>query len=357
MPPITAEQKGQRYRRDVKVGEGTYAKVYRGFDTQTQRTVAIKEIRVGLMMQSDMGMDLSAIRELKVLQELHHPNVVDLIDVYRNGMSLNLVLEYLDTDLEKVIKDKSLTFKDADIKSWMLMMLRGIAWCHKNWVLHRDLKPNNLLIGRDGQLKLADFGLARDFGQDPNLTRPMSAQVITIWYRPPELFLSARHYAYSVDMWSAGCIFAELMLRIPFLPGERDLDQLHLIFKARGTPTELTWPGFADLAKGMRFEMHPPTPLRELFTAASDQALSLLDRLLTLNPNARPAAEEALAAAYFVDAPAPTAPQMLPKPHRHEQHVAAEQGRPQLKRAASMTIVNGRGKEVEVTPVRKLKLG
>lgn len=180
------------------------------------------------------------------------------MDVFSTKTNLNLVLEFLDSDLEMIIKDRSLVFLPADIKSWMAMTFRGLEFCHRNWILHRvrllhsflsrhiltclftqDLKPNNLLIASDGQLKLADFGLARDFA-DPGYK--MTCQVITRWYRPPELLFGCRYYSTAVDIWSVGCIFAELMLRIPYLPGESDMDQLKTIFRALGTPTEDDWP-------------------------------------------------------------------------------------------------------------------
>ncbi|KAI9221715.1 CMGC/CDK/CDK7 protein kinase [Blastocladiella britannica] len=340
-----AEKKSQRYRLVKMVGSGAYAKVYRGVDVVNNRIVAVKQIRVGLMMQSEMGMDLSAIRELKVLQELHHPNIVDLIDVYRKGMNLNLVLEYLETDLEKIIRDPALTFQEADIKSWMLMMLRGIAWCHRNWVLHRDLKPNNLLIARDGQLKLADFGLARDYGQDPCISRPMSPNVITSWYRPPELLLNARQYAFAVDMWSAGCIFAELLNRAPFLPGKSDMEQLVLIFHVLGTPTDDTWPGFSDLARGMEFKHEPGRPIASCFQVPpSPSALALVSLLLKQCPSHRPSAEDALRMAFFSDQPYPTPPERLPKPA-----VAKTKAKSQV-----MVGNTGKGEEVLLTKPAKL---
>lgn len=201
-----------------------------------------------------------------------------LLDVFSSKTNLNLVLEFLETDLELVIKDRSLVFLPADIKAWIAMTFRGLEFCHRNWILHRvglsplhvalnrnsrrhtqDLKPNNLLIAADGQLKLADFGLARDFA-DPGYK--MTCQVITRyvssfispqisisygrtnprWYRPPELLFGCRYYSTAVDIWSVGCIFAELMLRTPYLPGESDMDQLKTTFRALGTPTEEDWP-------------------------------------------------------------------------------------------------------------------
>ncbi|KAG8731651.1 TFIIH complex serine/threonine-protein kinase subunit kin28 [Ceratobasidium sp. 428] len=297
----------KKWTKDMKIGEGTYAVVYKGRQASTDRKIAIKKIKVAQMKE---GLDQSAIREVRYLRELHHPNVIELLDVFSTKTNLNLVLEFLETDLEAVIKDRSSVFLPADIKSWMAMALRGLEYCHRNWVLHRDLKPNNLLIAADGQLKLADFGLARDFA-DPG--QKMTCQVITRWYRPPELLYGARYYSTGVDMWSVGCIFAELMLRTPYLPGESDMDQLKTIFRALGTPTEEDWPGHTSLPDYTSFGHFPKSPLKLLFSAASTEALDLLSKFLIYDPRKRISAYDALNHTYFFNAPYPTHPSRLPK--------------------------------------------
>ncbi|KAJ9073214.1 TFIIH complex serine/threonine-protein kinase subunit kin28 [Entomophthora muscae] len=256
------------------------------------------------------GLDMSAIREIRALKELHHPNIIELIEVYMQRDNLNLILEFLDADLEMIIKEQSLVFMPSDIKSWMLMTLRGLAHCHSNWILHRDLKPNNLLLASNGLLKLADFGLAREYG-DP---QPMSYQVVTRWYRSPELLFGARHYSEGVDMWAVGCIFAELMLRTPFLAGDNDLHQIETTFKAMGTPNEQIWPGMKKLPHFLEFTVFPKTPLRALFTAASSEALDLLEKMLIYDPTKRISALDALRHKYFSESPHPTSPEKLPKP-------------------------------------------
>lgn len=301
-------EKQKRWVKDQKVGEGTYAVVYRGREAATGRRVAVKKIKVG---QFKDGLDMSAIREVKYLRELHHQNVIELLDVFSSKTNLNLVLEFLDSDLEMIIKDRSLVFLPADIKSWMAMTFRGLEFCHRNFILHRDLKPNNLLVASDGQLKLADFGLARDFA-DPG--HKMTSQVITRWYRPPELLFGCRYYSSAVDIWSVGCIFAELMLRTPYLPGETDMDQLRTIFRALGTPTEEDWPGHMKLPDYVPVGQFPKTPLRDLFTAASGDALNLLSRCLVYEPGRRITALEALHHPYFTGLPYPTHPSKLPRP-------------------------------------------
>ncbi|KAF6761554.1 CMGC/CDK/CDK7 protein kinase [Ephemerocybe angulata] len=300
-------ERQRRWLKDKKIGEGTYAVVYRGKEANVGRKVAIKKIKIG---QFKDGLDMSAIREVKYLRELKHQNIIELLDVFSNKTNLNLVLEFLDSDLENIIKDRSLVFLPSDIKSWMAMTLRGLEFCHRNWILHRDLKPNNLLIAADGQLKIADFGLARDMA-DPG--HKMTWSVITLWYRPPELLYACRYYSSAVDVWSVGCIFAELMLRIPYMPGENELDQLKTIFRALGTPTEEDWPGHTKLPNYVAVGQFPKPPLRDLFTAASADALNLLSKCLIYEPRKRISAKEALSHPYFFALPYPTHPSKLPK--------------------------------------------
>jgi len=153
-----------RFQRRAKLGEGTYAVVYDGLDTKTGKRVAIKKIKLGARESSGNGVNMAAVREIAILKQVKHVNVIDLLDVYYYNSNINLVLEYLETDMEKVIQDRSLVFQAADIKSWMLMATRGLHACHSRYILHRDIKPNNLLISSEGVVKLADFGLAKRYG-------------------------------------------------------------------------------------------------------------------------------------------------------------------------------------------------
>lgn len=245
-----------------------------------------------------------------------------LLDVFSSGStvpSINLVLEYLNTDLEAIIKDRSLVFRAGDIKSWMFMLCRGIEYCHRHWCLHRvryttdtqDLKPSNLLVSPSGELKIADFGLARECA-DPG-TR-MTSQVVTRWYRAPELLLGSRAYSTAVDMWSVGCIFAELMLRTPYLPGESDAAQLTTIFRALGTPSQTDWPGHQSLPDYTPFETFPKQNLALLFTAASTESLDFLALCLRYDPLRRLRSTECLQHAYFRTGPVATPPSQLPRP-------------------------------------------
>lgn len=284
--------------------------VYVGHQTDTQRQVAIKMIKVGEFKD---GLDMSAIREIKFLQELRHQNVIELLDVFSSQTNLNLVLEFLPSDLEVLIKDKSIIFTQADVKSWLLMTLRGVHHCHRNFILHRDLKPNNLLLSPDGHLKIADFGLARAI---PSPREKMTSNVVTRWYRAPELLFNSRHYTTAIDMWSVGVIFAELMLRTPYLPGMSDVDQLDVTFRALGTPTEQIWPSISSVAGFKDWKKYPVPTRQELqnrFAAASDNALDLMNAMIHLNPSKRISAADALLSKYFTEAPPPTKPEKLPR--------------------------------------------
>ncbi|KAH9306915.1 hypothetical protein KI387_011319 [Taxus chinensis] len=300
----------ERYKKGITLGQGTYGTVYKAFDTLTNKTVAVKKIHLG---DAKEGVHVTALREIKLLKELKDPNIIQLIDAYPHKRNLHIVFEFMESDLETVIKDRNIHLSPADIKSYMQMTLKGLAVCHKKWVLHRDMKPNNLLIAPDGQLKLGDFGLARLFGS-PN--RRFTHQVFALWYRAPELLYGAKHYGSGVDVWAAGCIFAELILRRPFLQGNGDLDQLGKIFAAFGTPKPSQWPDMHCLPDFVEFQQVPPQPLRTLFPTATEDALDLLSKMFAFDPKQRISAQQALEHRYFSSAPVPTRPDLLPKPSK-----------------------------------------
>lgn len=264
--------------------------------------------------------NLEEVATTRLFYVREHQN---LIDVYAGPNNVNMVIEYCITDLEEVIRDRSILLTPNEVKCCLKMILEGIAACHDKYVLHRDLKPSNILVGSDGQLKIADFGLAR-LHASPKAR--LTHQVITRWYRPPELLYAARSYGPSADMWSVGCIFAELMLRMPYLPGDSDIDQLAKIFQARGTPTKEDWPDHDTLPAYIEFTETPEPDHKMLFTASSPEALDLLNQILQLNPLKRITAREALKHKYFT-----------------EEHPPACEAESLLKKIRSGSTVKGKG--------------
>lgn len=221
----------------------------------------------------------------------------------------------METDLEIIIKDQNIVMTPGHVKSYVLQTLQGLEYLHLHFILHRDLKPNNLLINDNGILKIGDFGLAKFFGS-PN--RVYTHQVVTRWYRCPELLFGARQYGTGVDMWAVGCMLAELLLRVPFLPGDSDLDQLSRIFQVLGTPTEKDWPNIKALPDFIQFKSFPGTPLKEIFIAASDDLLAVLAEMLKMDPIQRCTSTQALKMEYFSNKPGPTPGSQLPRPNSNK---------------------------------------
>uniref|UniRef100_A0A8D3AEJ4 Cyclin-dependent kinase 7 n=1 Tax=Scophthalmus maximus TaxID=52904 RepID=A0A8D3AEJ4_SCOMX len=314
---LDVKTRNKRYEKLDFLGEGQFATVYKARDKTTDTIVAIKKIKVGHRTEAKDGINRTALREIKLLQELHHPNIIGVgkhssCQRLLSAIWLHSSLFVFDLLSKVIIKDTSLVLTPANIKAYILMTLQGLEYMHHHWVLHRDLKPNNLLLDGNGVLKLADFGLAKSFGS-PN--RAYTHQVVTRWYRSPELLFGARMYGVGVDMWAVGCILAELLLRIPFLAGDSDLDQLTKIFEALGTATEETWPGVSSLPDYVSFKIFPGTPLEHIFSAAGDDLLELLQGLFTFNPSTRNTATQALKMSYFSNRPGPTPGPQLPRPN------------------------------------------
>ncbi|KAI1730481.1 protein kinase domain-containing protein [Ditylenchus destructor] len=290
-----------RYEKIKHLGEGQFANVYQAKDLETGTIVAIKKIKLGSRHEARDGVNRTALREIKLLQEIHHDNIITLRDVIGHRTSIQLVFDFMDTDLENIIKDSSIPLSQSHIKNMVLQMLLGLEHLHLLFILHRDLKPNNLLMNSNGRIKLADFGLARYFGS-PN--RYYTHQVVTRWYRPPELLYGARLYGASIDIWSVGCIIGELLLRVPIFAGESDLDQLIKIYTLLGTPTEEDWPGMALLPDFIKIkECGDGYDLKTVFTAAGGDLIELIYQCLRFDPLKRWTASQALQSHYFKSEP------------------------------------------------------
>jgi serine/threonine protein kinase len=205
----------QRYVKGNLIGSGTYAKVYKAIDTETQMVVALKEIQ----LNESEGMPSTALREISILKSSFHKNIVKLLQVIHTQDLLTIVFEYMDYDLMKYIQRQNNTYK------LIQQLVDGIQYLHSNNIIHRDLKPGNILVSKDGCLKIADFGLAR-------MVSPMdyaySSEVVTLWYRAPELLMGTSEYLYEIDIWSLGCILYEMIARKPLLEGTNKQSQLNL---------------------------------------------------------------------------------------------------------------------------------
>jgi len=285
-----------KYERVALIGQGAFAVVYKARDIRTGEIFALKKI---VFKGQDDGVPVTAIREIGLLKKLEHENIVMLKDVVHIESKLHLVFEFMDRDLKQYLDTCGPEGLDPElVKSYLFQLLRGVAFCHANRILHRDLKPQNLLLDRTGQLKLADFGLARAF-EIP--LRMYTHEVVTLWYRAPEILLGSTHYTTPVDVWSVGCIFAEMVSRVPLFPGDSEIDQLLRIFRVRGTPNESTWPMVSTLEAYMpEFPSWPPLALERVAPGVSKPGgLELLDALLQLDPTRRLTAEDALDHPYF----------------------------------------------------------
>ncbi|ODV91635.1 hypothetical protein CANCADRAFT_73709 [Tortispora caseinolytica NRRL Y-17796] len=292
------------YQKLEKIGEGTYGVVYKACDTLNgNRPVALKKIR---LEHEDEGVPSTAIREISLLKEMRDENVVSLYNiVHADNHKLYLVFEFLDLDLKKYMESipKGEGLGSAMIKRFMSQLVKGTKYCHSHRILHRDLKPQNLLIDKEGNLKLADFGLARAFGVP---LHTYTHEVVTLWYRAPEILLGGRQYSTGVDMWSIGCIFAEMASRRPLFPGDSEIDEIFKIFRILGTPDEEIWPGVTSLPDyKSTFPKWNPRPLPEqlpdLANTLDVDGMNLLESLLVYDPAFRISAKRALLHPYFQD--------------------------------------------------------
>ncbi|RDH36500.1 negative regulator of the PHO system [Aspergillus welwitschiae] len=278
-----------------KLGEGTYATVFKGRNTKTGELVALKEIA----LDTEEGTPSTAIREISLMKELHHENILRLHDVIHAENKLMLVFEYMDKDLKRYMDTNGGQLEPSVIKSFSFQLLRGVAFCHENRILHRDLKPQNLLVNNKGQLKLADFGLARAFGIPVNT---FSNEVVTLWYRAPDVLLGSRSYSTSIDIWSIGCIIAEMSMGRSLFPGSNNEDQLQKIFKVMGTPCETSWPGVSRFPEYRAdFPLYVEQDLWALMPRMEEDGMALVREMLRLKPERRVSAADALRHSWFTD--------------------------------------------------------
>lgn len=271
-----------RYEVREKLGEGTYGKVYLGVDKITGLRVALK---ISKFPMHEEGVPSSTIREICFLRSLKHPNIIVLQDVVMTPKKLGLIFEYMKCDLHQLI-EKSANLSEITIKKILFQILKALHFCHSSRVIHRDLKPHNILLDFTNNVKIADFGLARSF-QLPFKQYTHSVQ--TLWYRAPELILGCKLYDTAIDIWSVGCIFSEMVTGFALFGGSSEQDVLLLIFKLLGTPD---WPEFKEMiAKLVVWEK---VTLADVYPQLSGYGLDLLEKMLKIDPGLRISAFEAL---------------------------------------------------------------
>ncbi|CAK3819709.1 serine threonine kinase, CMGC family, CDC2 CDK subfamily [Lecanosticta acicola] len=308
----------ERFDRLNHIEEGSYGFVSRAREEATGEIVAIKKLKMDPMR--DGGFPVTALREIQCLNAAKHQHIVDLREVVTGQGDARgdvyLVMEFLEHDLKTLQEEMEDPFRPSEIKTLLLQLGSAVGFLHDHWILHRDLKTSNILMNNRGEIKLADFGMARFYGDTPpsNLTQ----LVVTLWYRSPELLLGTSTYDSAIDIWSIGCIFGELLTKNPLLQGKNEVDQLSKIFELCGIPTEETWPGFKRLPNARSLRLPPGNRgaqgsiIRSKFSTLTNAGVGLLNDLLSLNPSKRPSAKEMLQHEYFQENPRPKPTSMFP---------------------------------------------
>ncbi|KAL3634573.1 hypothetical protein CASFOL_021627 [Castilleja foliolosa] len=304
-------RRADSFEKIDKIGQGTYSNVYKARDSLTGKIVALKKVRFDNLEPESVRF---MAREILIVRRLDHPNVVKLQGLVTSRMScsLYLVFDYMEHDLAGLASSPSVKFTESQVKCYIHQLLSGLEHCHNRHVLHRDIKGSNLLINDGGVLKIADFGLASTF--DPNNKQPMTSRVVTLWYRPPELLLGATEYGVGIDLWSAGCILAELFAGKPIMTGRTEVEQLHRIFKLCGSPSEEYWKK-SKLPHATMFKPQHSYKrcIKETFKDFPASSLPLIDTLLSIDPSERLTATAALNSEFFTTKPYACDPSSLPK--------------------------------------------
>lgn len=318
-----------------KLGKGTFGVVEKAKSKKTGEIVALKQL---LNHSAKEGFPITAMREITIVKKLNHENVLKILDmiyeepkvsnasdVVHNRGCFYTVSPYMTSDLVGLLENPNIQLKLSQIKCFMQQLLTGIQYIHESKYLHRDIKAANILINSDGILKIADFGLARNYhGHRPTLgsgpgggERLYTGLVVTRWYRPPEILLGERKYTTAVDIWGVGCVFGELFHKKPILSGKSDSHQCQLVFQLVGPPTNEEWPDSSNLPNrnDLTIGLTCRRSLESRFMPLMNDALAvdLLSKMLTLDPYKRYNALDALDHAFFTTEPLPDKPQQLPK--------------------------------------------
>lgn len=302
------------FERLNHIEEGSYGTVSRQKDINTGEVVAVKHFRMD--NSETQGFPVTALREIQCLMEARHKHIVELREVVMRqpDADVYLIMDFEPHDLKTLQEEMQEPFAPSEIKTLLLQLTDAVCHLHNLHILHRDIKTSNILMNNRGELKLADFGMARYYGDPPP---QMTQLVVTLWYRAPELLLGADTYDGGIDLWSIGCVFGELLTKNPLLQGKNEVDQLSKVFELCGVPTEESWPGFKRLpnAKSLRLprtQQNVGAVIRARFPFLTAAGATLLTSLLSLNPARRPTAKEVLGDPYFEENPRPKSSAMFP---------------------------------------------
>jgi len=312
----------EAYEKIAKLGEGTYGVVFLAKDKRTNECVALKKVKTGLSEnEKKTGFPITSIREIKILQNLDHENIVRLREVVRSSNIgfVFLVFEYYEHDLASLIDTKMKSyFNISEIKCILKQLVSAIQYAHKHFVIHRDIKLSNILLNNNGHIVLCDWGLARLYS---NPLKQHTSNVVTLWYRAPELLLGSNQYHTAIDMWAIGCIVGELVLHRPLLQGRNEFEQVQLIYELLGAPNHHIWPNYNQLPNivngtfqqiEQQRQKYKFNNIDQLFVQFGANLLDLIKQLLAYDPSKRITAKNALFHPWFDDLPKACAKDMMP---------------------------------------------
>ena len=289
------------YEKLEKLGDGAYGTVYKAKLKKNGTIVAIKKIKISLDTE---GIPSSALREISFLRNMHHENIEKILDVITTDTKLYLILEFMEYDLQSFYQKYSseittnYTLEEFP-KIFLKQILDGVAYCHSKKIIHRDLKPQNILVDKNLKIKIGDFGLSRKLGFEK---RPYTQEVLSLWYRAPELLLGSNVYNESIDIWSIGCIFAFMVLRQNLFEGTNEIDQLNKIFQLFGTPNFSEIPYYNNMnINNPKFTYYSPGKLDDKFSNLNNDGKDLLKKMLNYDPDLRISCKEALNHPYFTN--------------------------------------------------------
>mmetsp|Transcript_51277 Transcript_51277/g.104294 ORF Transcript_51277/g.104294 Transcript_51277/m.104294 type:complete len:303 (-) Transcript_51277:1609-2517(-) len=292
----------EHYKRTEILGQGAYGTVYKGQDLRTGQPVALKK---ALTTSEEEGVPPTTLREISILRSVSECEfIVKLLDVVnaktKSGKSLlYIIFQYLDCDLKAFMvstKGKGTGLNNSTSKEFCFQLLLGLKHCHGQGIMHRDLKPQNLLVENGIKLKIADFGLSRNFNIPVGR---YTHEVVTLWYRAPEILLGAKCYSTPIDLWAVGCILAEMLTGKPIFCGESEIEQLLAVFRVLGTPNSKNWPSVGEFRDWHDFPQWGSQKLNKVFPNVDPEGINLLQSFLRLDPSKRVTVSMAIESPFF----------------------------------------------------------